>query len=84
MWGGLLTFFIAAILGFLYGKKVHLKQMATILLRTGSVKAEEIDKLIDLVSSFKKLERAAKKKTKEEYQQLVVKQAVEKIKKKEE
>ena len=83
MWSGFLIFILAAIFGFVYGKKMHLKQLASVLLTAKLLPAESIDKVIDLVSSYNALRRQARKDTKQAYKKVLVAEQLEKIKNKE-
>ena len=72
MWIYIILFFVAAMLGFLYGKKVHLKQLSQVLLNTG-VPFEKASKVVEIVRTYKKTEREA---TREEYKKMLVKNQI--------
>ncbi len=80
MWSGIFAFVIAAVLGFAFGKRVHLKRVASVLLQV-KMPSEEVDKVVYLVSEYPKLQREAKKATKEAYKKSLVSAQLEKIKK---
>lgn len=72
---------VAAIVGgFLFGKKQHLNKVAQVMLQTG-LPREVVDKTIYLVNNHAKLQREARKATKEAYKALLVKESLEKMKK---
>lgn len=81
---GLVLFFIVvvfAVMGFVYGKKMHLKQMTAVLMQTGIVPKDQVDKLMEIVANYKKLRRQAAKEVKEAYKNLIVQDSLEKMKK---
>lgn len=75
MWIYIILFFVAAMLGFLYGKKMHLKQLSQVLLNTG-VPFEKASKVVEIVRTYKKTEREVKKATREEYKKMLVKNQI--------
>ena len=83
MASGILIFILAAIFGFVYGKKMHLKQVASVLLVSKLIPAESVDKVVDLVASYKSLRRQARKDTKDAFKKVLVAEQLEKIKNKE-
>lgn len=72
---------VFAFIGFLYGKKMHLRQVASVLMQTGLVPIEQVDKVIEIVANYKKLRRQAAKEVKDSYKSLLVKESLEKMKK---
>lgn len=78
MWLNIVVFFVAAIFGFVYGKKTHLKQLTQVLLNTG-VPFEKTSKIVEIVRTYKKTEREAKKATREEYKKMLVKNQISRM-----
>ncbi len=76
----IVVFALAAIVGFVFGKKYHLKRVASVLLQM-KMPSEEVDKVVYLVSEYPKLQRAAKKATKDAFKKSMVDEQLEKIKK---
>lgn len=80
MWVYLFCFVLATMLGFLYGKKAHLKQLSGVLLRQG-MPLEQVDRLCEVVRTYNKIARQAKKETREAYKKMLVDGQLEKLKK---
>ena len=76
----ILIFMVCALLGFVYGKKMHLNRVAKVLLQI-KMPGEQVDKVVYLVSQYNKIQRDAKKATKEAYKQSIVSDQLEKMKK---
>lgn len=76
MWIYIILFFVAAMLGFLYGKKMHLKQLSQVLLTTGFLPFDKVSKVVEIVRTYKKTEREVKKATREEYKKMLVKNQI--------
>ena len=83
MWSGFLIFILAVVFGFVYGKKMHLKQLASVLLTSKLLPAESVDKVVDLVANYNSLRRQARKDTKQAYKKVLVAEQLEKMKNKE-
>lgn len=81
MWVYLGIFVFCAIFGFVYGKKMHLKQLASVLFTCKMIPPEAIDKVVDLVANYNSIRRQARKDTKEAYKKVLVQESLEKIKK---
>ena len=81
MWIYILIFMACAIFGFIYGKKMHLKQLASVLITSKLLPAESVDKVIDLVANYNSIRRQARKDTKEAYKKVLVAESLEKMKK---
>ena len=76
----LLIFVACALFGFIYGKKAHLKQVASVLLQM-KMPEDQVGKVVSLVSEYSKLQREAKKATKDAYKKALVDAQLEKMKK---
>ncbi len=81
IWLYALGFVAVAVVGFIYGKKVHLKQLASVLYRLNGFPNDQVDKVIHLVSQYKKIAKQAKKDTEAAYKQALVTERLEKLKK---
>lgn len=81
MWYYIIIFILCAVFGFLYGKKMHLNQLAKVLYTSKMIPEQSIDKVVDLVASYNKIRREARKATKEAYKKVLVAESLEKIKK---
>lgn len=77
----ILIFIICAFGGFLYGKKAHLKQLASVLITSKLLPMESVDKVVDLVANYNSIRRQARKDTKEAYKKVLVQESLEKMKK---
>lgn len=76
----MLIFMVCAVIGFVYGKKMYLNRVAKVLLQI-KMPGEQVDKVVYLVSQYNKIQRDAKKATKEAYKQSIVSDQLEKMKK---
>ena len=83
MWSSFFIFILAVVFGFVYGKKMHLKQLANVLLTSKLLPAESVDKVVDLVANYNSLRRQARKDTKQAYKKVLVAEQLEKMKNKE-
>lgn len=79
MWTYLLIFIFAALFGFVYGKKAHLKQLSNILLQQG-MPIDQVSKLSECVRTYNKTIRQAKKETREEFKKMLVESQLKKMK----
>ena len=82
MWYYFLIFLVFALFGFLFGSRAYLKRVASVMMQMG-LPADQVDKVVYLVTNYKKLQREAKKATKEAYKKSIVSAQLEKMKKEE-
>ena len=79
MWRYFLIFIAAALFGFVYGKKAHLRQLGNILLQNG-MPIDEVSKLTECVRTYNKTMRQAKKETREAFKKMLVESQLKKMK----
>lgn len=76
----IIIFALCAILGFVFGSRVYLKRVGAVMLQL-KVPSEQVDKVCYLVSNYNKIQREAKKATKDAYKKSMVDEQLEKMKK---
>lgn len=74
-------FVVASLLGFVFGSKQYLKRLAAVLYQTKAIPADQVDKLVEIIRTYNKIQRQAKKATREAYKKSVVDSQLEKMKK---
>lgn len=79
MWMYFLIFIAAALFGFVFGKKTHLKQLGNILLQNG-MPIDQVSKLSECVRTYNKTMRQAKKETREAFKKMLVASQLKKMK----
>lgn len=79
MWLYVIAFVMAAMLGFVFGKKSHLKQLSNILLQNG-MPLDQVSKLSECVRTYNKTVRQAKKETREAFKKMLVESQLKKMK----
>lgn len=74
-------FVVAALFGFIFGSRQYLKRLAAVLYQTKAIPAEQVDKLVEVIRTYNKIQRQARKATREAYKKSVVDSQLEKMKK---
>ena len=76
----LLIFVVTSVFGFMFGSKAYLKRVGAVLLQM-KLPADQVDKVVYLVSNYNKIQRKARKETREAYKKTIVESQLEKMKK---